>query len=265
MNTRFIIQNNLIAENDFKEIQSACIRNKIDFEEVRVIPFVKDLPSFTTDEKENIYYGSTTFIDNIYNTLNKPKGVFFDSEAFLISNYIDRWGEYMLNSEAKITTINEFIMEDHHDKDLFFIRPNKDDKSFDGNVMEFGKLRNWQDSILQFDDTKLLADSKIVVSKPYNIKKEWRLFVVDGSIVSGSLYRENFKLKKSRFDIPDEMVVFALDRISEYQPAKAFAIDIANCGDEHEYYIIECGCINSVGFYHANIERIIVSLATLFE
>lgn len=264
MNTRFIIQSNLIAENDFKEIQSACIRNNIDFEEVTVIPFVKELPSFTMDERENIYYGSTTFIDNVYNTF-KPNGIFFDPDAFLISNYIDKWGDRMLNSEAKITTINDFIMEDHHDKDVFFIRPNKDDKSFDGNVMEFGKIRNWQNSILQFDDTKLMADSKIIVSKPYNIKKEWRFFVVNGDVVSGSLYRQNFKLKKSKHDIPDDVVNFVRNRLIEYQPAKAFVMDIANCGDEGEYYIIECGCINSVGFYHANIEKIIVSLATLFE
>lgn len=55
------------------------------------------------------------------------------------------------------------------------------------------------------------------------------------------------------------MLDFVRKRIAEYQPASAFAMDIALTGGE--YYIIECGCINSVGFYHGDIEKIVVALA----
>ncbi len=37
-------------------------------------------------------------------------------------------------------------------------------------------------------------------------------------------------------------------------------MDIALCGGEDEYYIIECGNMNSVGFYHADIKKIINSV-----
>jgi hypothetical protein len=36
-------------------------------------------------------------------------------------------------------------------------------------------------------------------------------------------------------------------------------MDIAST-DDGTYYIIECGCLNSVGFYHSNIEEIIKSI-----
>lgn len=260
MKHRYVIQNNLIAENDLKQLQNACLNNNIEFEEVTVIPFTTELPKFTLDEKSNIYYGSTTFINNVFQQL-KPASIFFDPSQFLISNYISRYKDLMLNSEARLTTIREFIKEDLADDSLWFVRPDADDKSFDGNVMSFSKLKNWQSNMLQFDDTKLTLDSKIIINAPYNLKKEWRNFVVNGEVVTSSLYRENFRLKKSNTDIPLEMLEFVKRACEIYQPAKAFAMDIALCGDE--YYIIECGCINSVGFYHADIEKLVKALTTV--
>jgi hypothetical protein len=254
---RFVIQNNLIAENDLKQVQNACKNNGIDFEEVTVIPFVEELPKFKVDP-ENIYYGSTTFISNLYKQL-KPKGVFFDPDKFLISNYIKQWGIHMLNSGAEITTLHEFVKQQHDNDDDFFIRPNADNKAFDGQVLKFDAIKKWRENIVQFDNLDPLIDMEIVVGEPYNLKKEWRNFIVNGEIVSSSLYRENFKLKKSATDIPESMLNFVNERIKEYQPASAFAMDVALCGDEH--FIIECGCINSVGFYHGNIEKIVLALA----
>ncbi|NJO62622.1 MAG: ATP-grasp domain-containing protein [Richelia sp. RM2_1_2] len=253
-NVRWVIQNNLLAENDLKSLQNACKSNDVEFEEVTIIPFSDELPKFTLDGKINIYYGSTTFMFNLYNKL-KPAGLFFNPESYSIANYINQWGEHMLNSGAKITTIKEFTTENHADDSLWFIRPDADDKSFDGTVMAFGRLKNWRKNFLQFDDTKLQDDSKIVVGPPYNIKKEWRNYVVDGKIVSSSLYRTNFKLSKSNIDIPQSMLEFTQERIKEYQPHEIFVIDIALCGDA--YYIIECGCLNSVGFYAADINAIV--------
>lgn len=253
---KFIIQNNLIAENDLNEIQLACKKHGIEYHEVKVIPFTEDLPEFPIDE-DNIYYGSTTFITNVYNKL-KPKGVFFDPNQFLISNYLNKWGQHMLNHEATFTTFSKVVNEPYEDSDEFFIRPNADDKSFEGQVMEFRDIKNWQKKLTQFDNINLLGDVEILISPAYNIAKEWRNIIVDGKIVTSSLYRKYFRLNKSAIDIPESMLNFVQERISEYTPAKAFAMDIALCGEE--YYIIECGCINSVGFYHCDIEKIIVAL-----
>jgi hypothetical protein len=255
--TRFVIQNNLIAENDLKQIQKACTKYGIAYEEVTIIPFVKELPEFTIDEN-NIYYGSTTFINNVYEKL-RPKGVFFDQEKFLITNYINQWGDHMLNSDAQLTTLSRLITHDYDDGDMFFIRPNADDKSFEGQVLEFREIKKWQENITQFDNTKPLGEIDILISQPYNISKEWRCYIVNDEIITASLYRENFKTKKSAIDIPTDMISFVRERINEYQPAIAFAIDIAFCGDD--YYIIECGCINSVGLYHCDIEKLVVALS----
>ncbi len=254
---RFIIQKNLLAENDINQIQQICKNNLIPFEDVFVIPFVDDLPEFTIDEIENFYYGSTSFITKVYQKY-KPKGIFFNPDTFLISNYIDKWKDHMLNSNAEITTLEDFLNKKSYlDDKQFFVRPNADDKSFDGNVMTYKQLGNWNNNMLQFDDTKLSPKSIIIVSEPYNIKKEWRLYVVNGEVVSGSQYRENFKLKKDIF-VPNDVIDFAHDRIKEYSPSTCFAMDVCLCGDS--LYIVECGCINSVGFYAADKEKILLAI-----
>lgn len=258
-NIRWVIQNNLINENDLKEIQNSCKDMNVEFEEILVIPFSSEMPEFTKDDKTNIYYGSTTLMYNIYNQMNKPAGLFFDDKTFSMENYINIWKSYMLNSDAKITTFKEFSKENHEADSLWFIRPDADDKSFNGDVRTYKEIIDWSNTFTVFDNVILTEDTKIVVGPPYNIKKEWRNYIVDGKVVSSSLYRQDFRLKKSRENIPQDMIDFVEARCKEYQPHKIFAMDIALCGDE--YFIIECGCLNSVGFYAADISKIVKSVS----
>ena len=60
------------------------------------------------------------------------------------------------------------------------------------------------------------------------------------------------------------MIKFVEDRISEYKPHDNFAIDIASTHDG-EYYIIECGCLNSVGFYKSDIKEYVKSISEYIQ
>lgn len=256
---RWVIQDNLIAENDLKQLQEGCKDIGVEFQEVQVIPFSSELPEFTIDNKLNIYYGSTTFMNNLYIQLDKPEGLFYNHETFTMLNYLKQWGDYMLSSEGQITSIGTFI----NNPELFrfdmesniFIRPNGDGKEFDGQVGTYEELVPMLERMMAYD-SPLDIESSILVGPAYNIHKEWRNYIVNGKIVSSSLYRKNFKLNKSSLDIPEEMLTFVKERIKEYQPHESFAMDIASTEDG-TYYIIECGCLNSVGFYHANIKEIV--------
>lgn len=257
-NVRWVIQNNLIAENDLNEIQEACKSLNVEFQEVIVIPMTKELPDILHDDKVNLYYGSTTLMDNIYEQLDKPFGLFYNHETYSMENYLSKWGEHMLSSEARIYKVSDVLKANHQFDYDVFIRPDGDGKEFDGQVINIFQLDDLLQRHLQYD-SKLTLDSKILIGPAYNIHKEWRNYVVDGEVVSSSLYRQNFKLKKSAEDIPESMLEFVRARISEYQPHDLFAIDIASTHDG-TYYIIECGCLNSVGFYKADIGKIITKI-----
>jgi len=253
---RWVIQNNLSAEGgDFNKMSKACDELGIDVQGIQVIPFSPNLPEFTKDDKINIYYGATTLMYNIYNQLDRPIGLFFDEATFSMENYIKVWGEFMLNSDAKITTFKEFCNEEYSDEIKFFIRPDADDKSFSGDVKTFGEIKSFLSGITIADNINLDENTKIVVSTPYNISKEWRTYIVDGKVITSSLYRKNFKLYKDGNDKPEDMIKFVEDRCKEYMPHKIFAMDIALCGGD--YYIIECGCLNSVGLYHSDVKKMI--------
>lgn len=253
----WVIQNNLINENDLGQINSSAIESGSTVTNIEVIPFDSKLPLFKISD-DNIYFGSTTLMYNIYTQLNKPRGLFFNEDIFQMDNYNNKWGTHMLNYSAIVTTFGEVDKLNLLDEDLLFIRPNKDDKSFDGRIMTFSDIKDWKNKLLIYDNVILTEDTKILIGEPYNIKKEWRLFIVGGEIVSSTLYRKNFLLNKSSIDIPENMIKFAKERISEYTPHDNFIMDIALCGDS--YYIIECGCINSCGFYAGDISKIVSSI-----
>lgn len=260
---RWIIQNNLIAENDRNQFQIACDKLSIPHHEVLVIPFSPTLPDFPIDDEfENIYYGSTTFMNNVYEKLNKPIGLFYNHETFSMENYIQKWKGHMLNSEGRVLTIKEFLEENNEPEDNWFIRPDGDGKEFDGQVAKFRNIKSFLTRVMGYD-VNLNETTKILVGPAYNIKKEWRNFVVNGKVVTSSRYRENFKLSKSSEDIPVDMIEFVEKMCDIYRPHDVFAMDIALVNDEDgtsSYYIIECGCMNSVGFYHANIEQYVEAL-----
>ena len=268
---RWIIQNNLIAENDRNQFQQACDELGIDHYEVLVVPFSNELPEFPIDdEHENIYYGSTTFMNNIYEQLNAPAGLFYNHETFSMENYIKQWGEHMLNCDAIILTVEEFLdgIEDGklNNNTIHFMRPDGDGKEFDGQTGTYYELKDMLDRIMQYE-SPLEMDSKIVLGPAYNIHREWRNYIVNGKVVTSSRYRNNFRLSKSGTDIPEDMIKFVEDRCNEYQPHEIFAMDIAEVNEDGEmkYFIIECGCMNSVGFYHADIKKYVEALTDYIE
>lgn len=260
---RWIIQNNDISDIDLQRLIDACKNLNIKFELIKSRAFSKELPKFSIDNDiTNIYYGGTTLMYNIYTQFNRPIGLFFN-DNFSMENYINKWGPHMLSSEAKILTIQELLNhETTSSEEQFFIRPDADDKSFVGQVKTLNEIKTIMLGAVKYDNN-LTLESKVLFGPAYSIKKEWRNFVVDGKVITSSLYQENFRLKKSSEDIPESMIKFVEDRCKEYTPHSIFVMDIALCGGD--YYIIECGCLNSTGLYHTNVEKIVKAVSEFID
>jgi hypothetical protein len=260
---RWIIQNNLIAENDRNQFQEACDKLGIEHYEVTVVPFSSELPEFPVDdEHENIYYGSTTFMNNLYVQLNSPVGLFYNHETFSMENYINKWGTHMLNCDVKIMTVSEFLnLENFDSEKIVFLRPDGDGKEFDGQTGKFVELKSMINRMMEYENP-MKMDSKIILGPAYNIHREWRNYIVNRKVVTSSRYRNNFRLSKSGEDIPSDMIAFVENRCLEYQPHDVFAMDIAEVMEDGvmKYFIIECGCMNSVGFYHSDINKFVSSV-----
>src|SRR5687767_4759685 len=260
-NIQWVIQRNLTNTDDLQELKQGCDKIGVAYIEFDIIPFTGQLPAFEKD-KQSIFYGSTTMGELVYKDSSINKGFFFDLQSFSIANYFEKWGRHMLNHGALITTFSELMLKDYDTDKLLFIRPDDDSKSFSGEVKKHSEIKNWYDKLKMFDNTSLSLDSKIIVSEPYHLNYEWRLWIVNKQIVAASKYREDFKLKKER-GCPAAVIQFAEQRCLEYTPHDVFVMDICETGNND--YIVECGCMNSAGFYHADIGAIVNSVTNFFS
>ena len=94
----------------------------------------------------------------------------------------------------------------------------------------------------------------IVLASPKNIKSEWRWFIVDGKIVSGSMYRLNGILDK-REELDPDTILEAQTFADKWLPKQTCVMDLALVDDEVK--VIEFNTINSSGFYAHNVDNII--------
>lgn len=260
-NIQWVIQRNLTNIDDLQKLRQACDKIAVSYTEIDIIPFTDHLPDFKKD-KHSIFYGSTTMGQLIVKDSSLIKGFFFDPSAFSITNYLEKWGAHMLNYGALITSFGELISKGYDEDKMLFIRPDDDSKSFSGEVKKYSEIRSWYDRLKMFDKTSLSLESKIVVSEPYHLRYEWRLWIVNKKVVAASKYREHFKLKKER-GCPGEVIQFTEQRCLEYTPHDVFVMDICQSGDD--FYIVECGCLNSAGFYNADIPAIVHSVTAYFS
>lgn len=258
---QWVVQRNLTSGSDFEGIKASCVKNGIEFIGIDIIPFSPTLPPFERS-RPSIIYGSTTFNNIALADPDLRRGLFFDEASFSIENYIEKWGSSMLNYGASVTTFEALIdTGDYKADSLLFIRPNDDSKSFSGEVKRFDQIKDWYQQLKVVDNTNLSFESKIVVSSPYNIQYEWRLWIVNKKVIAASRYREYFKLSKQE-GCPEAVVSFAEMRCQQYTPHDVFVMDVCLCGDE--YFIVECGCVNAAGFYNGNIESIVVNVTDYF-
>ena len=259
-NIQCVFKNNLTRKELMDDLKGGCEAIGVDHIEVKVIPFSDELPTFPKDKK-SIFYGSTTMMYNVYRDSNLNEGLFFDEETFTMEKYFSFWGVHMLNYDAGLTSFRELMKKNYEPEQLLFIRPNDDSKSFAGEVVEFSRIEIWYNNLIGYENVKLDLDTKIVAGEPYNIKKEWRLWIVNKKVIASSQYKDGQTLKKV-INAPQEVIDFAEARCNEYTPHDVFVMDICLCGDE--LFILECGCVNSAGFYAADVHKIVLDITEYF-
>ena len=265
MNVRWVSQSNL-GKHYHDEIEVACKNLRLDFIPQSVIPFSDILPEIDTN-KLTIFYGATNWINVIYKSGIWTPGTFFNPDSIL-THWIEKYKEHSLNYTCLITTLNQLkTLEDGFDLEsalwengMAFIRPVSDQKEFAGQVISLNELDNWSSKVMI--DVPNFGSVPIIISKPVGISHEWRLFVVDGEISSGSHYRSYHELKIDK-EVPQDIIDFAKERIKEYAPMPIFVMDIGKSGEN--LYVIEIGCFNSAGFYAADVEKIVYDVSKYVE
>lgn len=175
---------------------------------------------------------------------------------------IDQWGHHMLNYHAVIGRFADI----QPPADDFFARPVDDSKSIAGTVFKRADFEEWRERVMrvQGSDTTIQADDRFMMAPIQKIYAEYRLYVLDGVIATGSRYKLGSRVFYTT-DLDPSMLDFARRRIAEFCPRRALCLDIAHVEGPQPYKVIETNAISSAGFYACDMQIFVNSMNGMFD
>lgn len=246
----YIVQENLFKERNFDILINYFINNKMDYEIIKWIPFQENL-EIKTDRTDVLVFGGVSLTKVAIEKKWKP-GVFYN-ENHDMEIYMRHYGEHMLNSDGVVFSSHEELPTVL--PNVFFARPTQDTKLFSGGLFS---RKGWEESMRAYMELKKGLEHNVRIfaasDKEY-IQKEIRCWVVDGKVVTASQYKLGNLVTTKNYDHEIEAINFAQKMVDIYQPSRAFVLDI--CLHQDTYKVVEINCINSAGFYDANMNKLI--------
>lgn len=172
----------------------------------------------------------------------------------------EAWHPYLLNgADALFMTLRDVPARLADDGTEWFLRPVDDSKEEPGNVKTAGEIIRMAERVLVLDEDEIPSgslrhDTLLMLTKPVRILREWRLWVVQGRVVTYSLYKDGSRVIH-RHEIDEDALAFA-QRMVDINPgyAPAYVVDI--CRTEEGLKLLETNCINAAGFYAADLRKL---------
>lgn len=243
----YYIQENVFREMHYDRIIDAVKRLGLDFEIIRI----DDSESIHVHlERSDVFcFGSIKLARLAKKKSWYPGSLMNENHDYTI--YSEYWNTYLLNADSKIQDIRTPINFNLGNQ---FIRPTKDSKIFTGKVFNSSDWNSILEKIIQKRNKEKIM---IQVATPKNIFQEIRCWIVNKKVITASTYKVGKDVRYTEFTDSDGLD-FADKMVQIYQPANAFVLDI--CKTEQGWKIVEVNCINSAGFYAANLQKLIIAL-----
>lgn len=246
----WILQNNIWREEKYNQIFEYLDRYGIKYKVINLIPFSDSIELPCPPDQVDMVFGSIKFTE-----LAEKQGVKIHAkqDIFNYLEWVTIFGQNCLNWDSKVEPLGrlEFPFEDD-----VFIRPVLDDKSFSGTILRAGDTL----SQIQFTTSKSVDDIMVQIAPIKNILCEDRFFVINGKVVTGSLYKMGRKVFYKNLDgMESSSEKFAQKMINMWCPSDMFVIDIATLED-NQFKIIEFGSIHNCGFYDIDLSKLIQAI-----
>ncbi len=272
----WIVQGNLKKDEGLQKLISILKEENYNHQLVKTIPFTNiivdvdldisnydenNIPHLNINEEKNMVTMGSYSLALTAKEKNWVPGSFIN-ENYEFSKWVSGWGsENLLNGDAVQDKLKNIIDKIPHNVKNIFARPAEDTKSFNGTLFERDNLIYWLNKVNdEADRFGLNGDTEIVIASEKNIEAEYRLFVVDGQVVSGSLYRIRGQVVTSE-NIEQQAMDYAYKMLDIWQPDRAFVFDIAITDNGPK--IIEINNINSSGFYKSDISSIVKNIDSM--
>lgn len=247
----WVVQSNVFNEARYQDVLATLERGGIEHTCVKVIPFSAEMEPEPDVRNPIAVIGSYSLVKAAHRRGWGP-GVFYsDQIAFPV--YAEVYGRDLLNHDARVCRFGEVRLTER-----CFLRPTDDSKDFSGIVMDPARFDEWRERVCAIEGyATITADTEVVVAPVKEIHAEYRFFVVEGRIVTGSRYRLGDRLAESA-EIPPVVMQAAERYVAHWQPDRAFVIDLAVTPDGIK--VIEFNNINASGWYHADVSKVIQAI-----
>jgi hypothetical protein len=218
---------------------------------IGIIPFVHEVIGLEEADPNipSMFYGSTMLVETVSTWDVFRPGVFWNKEwwdpRYPISNRSD-----MLNQKMTKVTVSD--LRAHWITEPMFAK-SIDPKNLTGMVLEPCKEDHddWLIEHSWLDGSVELVLAPVVDQK---IESEWRFFILDGKIVTGSSYRW---LGCRLMNVPvTDVLPIAEKAAQDWLPCSDVVMDICILADG-SYRVVEFNCVNSSGFYNCDVGKII--------
>ena len=257
--TTWLVQTNIAPESPTPALlQGACGRQGRLFLAITVLPGSKSLPEIPQAASDGpvVFHGRSTLILNARSSPWKH-GVFFDPDTFGHRAYAKGYGDRLLNDGAVVMTWAELLRLTEKASGYRFIKPIDDFKGFTGQALSLSAVPSLFEKLHEKHGHGLLG-TEVVVAQAQEVDAEWRLFVVDGKVVTGSMYRP-----AGGSHVPADVLAFAQSAIRDWTPAPVFALDVGKIGNRLK--IIECNCFNASRLYDSDVDRLVQAVSDYQE
>jgi hypothetical protein len=220
-----------------------------------VIPFTDTIVGIDDIDPTipTMFYGSTRLVE-IVSKLSFSPGVWFKPEWFDPKNWCGKRND-LLNENQTYMTVGE-LRKNWIDKE-FFVK-SSDPKILTGMVLESDDYKWWIEEYSHLKD-----EDRLVISPVQNIVQEWRFFIINGEVVTGSQYKHN-GLLRIREPISDYVWDKAREMSRDWMPSQNIVMDICKLEND-EFKVVEFNTISCSGFYASPIKPLLEKISFIYD
>lgn len=256
----WILESNVFSEACFDAMIAHLNARSISNHVVRIIPFVHEVDGPIPEIDDPVVaYGSVGMRTLVDRQCWSP-GVF--SGSFSCEQYKASLGSLYFNADAekmRLSEVEAWLRRAR--RQLFFIRPDGDGKEFPGEVLEDVEFIDWVGRLRSIGYLRD-NDFDVIVASSKGVGREWRVIVVDGTVVAGSLYRVLREPRVIR-DLPSDVVRLVNQAHERFAPAPVYVVDVVDTRDDLK--VLEYNTFNHSGLYACDVGAIIDSVNAYVE
>jgi hypothetical protein len=211
-----------------------------------------------------VMYGTQEFVKRVRRRLPAmcQPGAYLNADTLRVSAYAAHIGDLLLNDDFILVPFLEFRRRRMVPAGgAVFVRPDTVMKTFTGFVVKDEEFDHEINALLQI--SKPDPEALVVVASPKPIKAEFRFFIADRAVVTGSEYRWD-----NRIDIRSDVHPACLEMAQEvarrdWQADTVYVCDVAlieRAGRE-EARVVELNAFSCAGLYASDTRAIVAAVS----